>query len=172
MNYVLGLLLLVNGGNDEEAFWLFVAITKKHSNYDMRKAFDGGLEGLYSTGFPLLMQYQFQFDHLLEEHLPHLKAHFDEISLTPALWIQKWFWTLFLYSFPLGLCIRVWDNLLVKGIVFLFKVPLVILGILEEKLLELELEEVRDLFDEFANGCGEGHIRTNGSSTKIRRLRV
>ena len=57
MNYVLGLLLLVNGGNDEEAFWLFVAITKKHSNYDMRKAFDGGLEGLYAPEFPLLMQF-------------------------------------------------------------------------------------------------------------------
>ena len=93
--------------------------------------------------------------------MPHLKAHFDEISLTPALWIQRWFWTLFLTSFPLGLCIRIWDNLLVKGIVFLFKVPLVILRILEDKLLELDLEEVRDLFDEFANGCGEDCILPN-----------
>jgi hypothetical protein len=48
-------LILVNGGNDEEAFWFFVAITKKHNYFDLDRCFDGGLEGFFSEGFPLLL---------------------------------------------------------------------------------------------------------------------
>jgi hypothetical protein len=70
------------------------------------------LEGLFIEGFPLLHQFIFQFNKIFEKKLPKLKEKFDDIGLAPALWVQKWFMTLFVYSFPLDLCLRIWDNIL------------------------------------------------------------
>jgi len=44
---LIGFFLLLNGGNDEDAFWLFVAFSKKNQNYSNLKNFEGGLEGFY-----------------------------------------------------------------------------------------------------------------------------
>lgn len=55
--------------------------------------------------------------------------------------------TLFLYSFPIKLCIRVWDNILVEGSAFIFKFPLAIMEIFEKELLEKDLDEINDLFE-------------------------
>lgn len=103
INFLMGFFLMVNGGNDEEAFWLFVAITKKNQNFGMVGNFEGGLEGFYSDRFPLYHQFVYQFDRLFEEKLPKLKAHFDQIGYPAPVWLQKWFMTLFLYSFPMKL---------------------------------------------------------------------
>lgn len=103
INFLMGFFLMVNGGNDEEAFWLFVAITKKNQNFGMVGNFEGGLEGFYSDAFPLYHQFVYQFDQLFEKKLPVLKTHFDNIGYPAPVWLQKWFMTLFLYSFPLKL---------------------------------------------------------------------
>jgi len=50
----------------------------------------------------------------------------------------------FLYSFPLGLCIRVWDNLLAYGTRFLFNVSLAILFLLKDRLMDLEFSDIND----------------------------
>ncbi len=46
INFVIGFFLLLNGGNDEDAFWLFVAISKNQNNNNL-KNFEGGFEGFY-----------------------------------------------------------------------------------------------------------------------------
>ena len=107
--------------------------------------FEGGLEGFYSDTFPLYHQFVYQFDRLFEKHLPKLKQHFDQIGYPAPVWLQKWFMTLFLYSFPLKLWIRLWDNLLVEGLVLIFKFPLAIMTILENVLLKWNFEEVNDI---------------------------
>jgi hypothetical protein len=145
INFLMGFFLMVNGGNDEEAFWLFVAITKKNQNFGMVGNFEGGLEGFYSDTFPLYHQFVYQFDRLFEKKLPKLKLHFDEIGYPAPVWLQKWFMTLFLYSFPMKLCIRLWDNLLVEGLTLIFKFPLAIMEILEKTLLKSNFEEVNDI---------------------------
>jgi hypothetical protein len=145
INFLMGFFLMVNGGNDEEAFWLFVAITKKNQNFGMVGNFEGGLEGFYADKFPLYHQFVYQFDKLFEKKLPKLKSHFDHIGYPAPVWLQKWFMTLFLYSFPLKLWIRLWDNLLVEGLVYIFKFPLAIMEILETTLLKWNFEEVNDV---------------------------
>ena len=107
--------------------------------------FEGGLEGFYSDTFPLYHQFVYQFDRLFEKQLPKLKHHFDQIGYPAPVWLQKWFMTLFLYSFPLKLCIRLWDNLLVEGLVMIFKFPLAIMTILENVLIKWNFEEVNDV---------------------------
>ena len=79
--------------------------------------------------------------------MPELHSHFDDIP--DLLWINKWFQTCFLYSFPLGLCIRIWDNILADGTKFFFKVALAILRLVEGDLLQLEMTDINEFFKRF-----------------------
>ena len=81
-----------------------------------------------------------------------------------ALWLNKWFLTLFLYSFPLGLCIRIWDNILADGSKFIFKVSLAILKLTEADLLKLDFNGINDYFKLF-NGRDEEYIDQLRSSS-------
>ena len=97
MNYVMAFILMVSGGNETEAFWFFVALT------DGTDDFRPGIAQFYTDGFPLYYQYIEQFEQMFEEKLPSLKQHFDDIDYSGPIWLQKWFITVFLYSFPLAL---------------------------------------------------------------------
>ena len=90
------------------------------------------------------------FHHLFESHMPELHAHFDGIP--DLLWINKWFQTCFLYSFPLGLCIRIWDNVLADGTRFFFKAALAILRLVEDDLMQLEMTDINEFFKSFIDG--------------------
>jgi len=105
-----------------------------------------GLYGFYSVGFPLLHKFQEVFHVLFEEHLPILRAHFTEEGLPDLLWITKWFQSCFLYSFPMGLCLRIWDNLMAYGTRFLISTALAILKLIESNILQLNLGEINDFF--------------------------
>ena len=79
--------------------------------------------------------------------MPELHSHFDDIP--DLLWINKWFQTCFLYSFPLGLCIRIWDNILADGTKFFFKVALAILHLVQSDLLQLQMTDINEFFKRF-----------------------
>lgn len=87
-----------------------------------------GLSGMFTEQFPMLLMYVKVFHKLFDEYLPDLKDRLDE--LPDALWINKWIQTLFLYSFPYGLCIRIWDNVLSHGTKFLIQAALAILSLI------------------------------------------
>jgi len=53
MNFVLGFILLMNGGNEKEAFWFFATLTKT-SNLSSDYPRMEGLRGFYKKNFPLL----------------------------------------------------------------------------------------------------------------------
>ena len=96
MNYVMGFILLVSGGNEQEAFWFFVALNKGNE-----ARFTPGIEQFYTDGFPLYYQYVEHFNNIFETQLPQVKSHFEDIDFYGPIWLQKWFLTLFLYSFPM-----------------------------------------------------------------------
>jgi len=123
-----GFLLIISGGNEKEAFWVFYSMQERSHQ---QIPFDG-LCGFFEEGFPLLMQYLSIFKELFNEQIPDLSRHFDNEGLPDQLWIQKWFMSCFLYSLPLGLCIRIWDNLMAYGTRFLFNVSLSILFLLKD----------------------------------------
>jgi hypothetical protein len=58
MNFVVGFIMLVNGGNEEEAFWLFAALTDPDRTKGTEAQFDA-IRGLYKEGFRLLNQYYY-----------------------------------------------------------------------------------------------------------------
>ena len=102
MNFVMGFFLIINGGNDEEAFWQFIGISNRNHNYGNVENFDGGLSEFYCDNFPLYCQFVYQFDKLFESKLPNLKAHFEEIGFYSDLYLQSWFMTIF-NTFPTNL---------------------------------------------------------------------
>jgi len=106
-----------------------------------------GLNGFFSDGFPTLLRYVRVFHELMEIYLPELHEHLAE--LPDLLWINKWFQTCFLYSFPLGLCVRIWDNILADGTKFFFKATLAILRLVESELIKLDFSEMNEYFKSF-----------------------
>lgn len=69
-------------------------------------------------------------------------------GLPDLLWITKWFQSCFLYSFPIGLCIRIWDNILAYGTRFIFSAALAILKLVENNLMGLSMGDINDFFKE------------------------
>jgi len=128
MNFLVGFILCVSGGNEKESFWFFYSMLEKSQQ---EIPFDG-LSGFFETEFPLLMQYLSVFKELFEEFINDLYLHFLEEMVPDQMWIHKWFMTCFLYSFPMGLCLRIWDNLLAFGTRFMFNVCLAILKLLKD----------------------------------------
>lgn len=66
-------------------------------------------------GLPLVQQYLLQFEQLVKEHLPKLGEHFSCEMINPSMYASQWFITVFSYSFPFHLALRIWD-------VFLYEV--------------------------------------------------
>ncbi|KAM3707582.1 hypothetical protein ACJW31_02G035400 [Castanea mollissima] len=117
MGFLAGLLLLYM--SEEDAFWLLVALLKG--------AVHAPMEGLYLVGLPLVQQYLFQFDNLVREYLPKLGEHFTQEMINPSMYASQWFITVFSYSFPFHLALRIWDVFLYEGVKIVFKVGLAIL---------------------------------------------
>ncbi|KAG2710747.1 hypothetical protein I3843_04G041900 [Carya illinoinensis] len=132
MGFLAGLLLLYM--SEEDAFWLLVALLKG--------AVHAPMEGLYLAGLPLVQQYLFQFDHLVREHLPKLGEHFSQEMINPSMYASQWFITVFSYSFPFHLALRVWDVFLYEGVKIVFKVGLALLKYCADDLTKLPFEKL------------------------------
>lgn len=57
--------------------------------------------------------------------------------------------------FPMALTIRVWDHLLAEGLVYLFKFPLALMEILQDRLLAEEIDGVNEIMMSLRNGSLE-----------------
>lgn len=68
--------------------------------------------------------YYATYDQLFRENLPRLHAHFDQVALTPDLYLLDWVYTVFAKAMPLDVASRVWDVFLRDGEAFLFRTAL------------------------------------------------
>lgn len=74
-------------------------------------------------------------------------ADFSKELVKPSLYLFPWLSTLFVRYLPLDLSIRLFDNFLLEGDSFLFKTALVLLEILEPRLFNPVLEELKAVFE-------------------------
>ncbi|KAF4352337.1 hypothetical protein G4B88_000940 [Cannabis sativa] len=132
MGFLAGLLLLYM--SEEDAFWLLVALLKG--------AVHAPMEGLYLVGLPLVQQYLFQFEQLVREFLPKLGEHFTQEMINPSMYASQWFITVFSYSFPFHLALRIWDVFLSEGVKIVFKVGLALLKYCHDDLVKLPFEKL------------------------------
>ena len=77
------------------------------------------------------------FQDLLSKHFPRLNKHLNKLEITPELYFNKWISSFFIKTFPYDVLLKLWDNYIVKGEVFLFEIALTILKIQENNLLGL-----------------------------------
>ena len=139
MNLLVGFMLLISEGNELDTFYLL--ISNMSATFNQRKVYDYSWRGLFSEGFPLLVYLNFIFDILLEENLPEIKNHLDELGITYDLWIGQWFQTLFTIVLPVNWCKRVWDCIFSDNIYFLIKFGIVFTKMLKNEILE-KTEEI------------------------------
>jgi len=129
MNFIAAFLLLVSGGNELEAFWMFITLAKDHRFLMM---------GLFESGFPLLEFYTYVFYQVLEEELPEVHEHIKQQGVPDPLWLYKWFLTIFVYSFPPKYVIQVWDYIMVHGLFAAIQIAIGIVKFLQKDLMQLD----------------------------------
>eukprot|EP00808_Paulinella_micropora_P004590 g30733.t1 len=114
MGFIAGMLLMYMG--EEDAFWLLHRLVRD-PKYSTTGQKGDDLSGLWSPGFPLLHEFQFQFAELLKLQCPkaHKQMQQTEPPVGPMFYAPQWFITLFAYNLPMEFLVRLWDVMLFEG---------------------------------------------------------
>ncbi|KAF9209208.1 hypothetical protein BGZ49_005830 [Haplosporangium sp. Z 27] len=149
LGFLVGPLLM--NMDEREAFCVFVRLME---TYDMRTMFTLNMEGLQLR--------LYQFSALLSEHLPMLHAHLSFHSIHAAMYASQWFLSLFAYTYPLPLVLRIYDVVFSEGAPeTIMRVAVAFLKKNEEKLMQLqEFEDLLEvlstkLYDVYEDNAGE-----------------
>ncbi|EDV28637.1 uncharacterized protein TRIADDRAFT_51755 [Trichoplax adhaerens] len=123
MAFIAGMLLMHM--NEEDAFWSMVSLFEK-SKY-LRGYFDKSLSRIHRNAEV--------FWRILEQKMPKLWHHLDDMKIHPLMFITQWFMTLYtsLPCWDTVLCI--WDMTLFEGTSTLFRIAITIMMQLEDELL-------------------------------------
>ncbi|KAI8370251.1 rab-GTPase-TBC domain-containing protein [Blakeslea trispora] len=123
--FLVGPLLMTMPEN--QAFCVFVRLME---TYDMRTMFTLNMEGLHLR--------LHQFGMLLSQLCPRLDAHFKFHQIHTAMYASQWYLTLFAYSFPISLVLRIYDLVFAEGAVeTITRVAVALMKKNEEALLEI-----------------------------------
>ncbi|XP_030352126.1 ecotropic viral integration site 5 protein homolog isoform X12 [Strigops habroptila] len=125
--FIVGLLLMQMP--EEEAFCVFVKLMQ---DYRLRELFKPSMAEL-----GLCM---YQFECMIQEHLPELYVHFQSQSFHTSMYASSWFLTIFLTTFPLPIATRVFDIFMSEGLEIVFRVGLAVLQMNQVELLQLDME--------------------------------
>ncbi|CAL8309497.1 unnamed protein product [Lota lota] len=125
--FIVGLLLMQMP--EEEAFCVFVKLMQ---DYRLRELFKPTMAEL-----GLCM---YQFESMIQEHLPELHIHFQAQSFHTSMYASSWFLTIFLTSFPLPVATRIFDIFMCEGLEIVFRVGLAILQMNHADLIQLDME--------------------------------
>ncbi|RWS30027.1 rab GTPase-activating protein 1-like protein [Leptotrombidium deliense] len=117
--------------SEEEAFALLVKIMH-----------DYGLRTLFRCGFEELYLRFYQLERLMEDQMPDLFSHFQEIGVETHMFASQWFLTLFTAKFPLHVVFYILDIFLLDGLETIFKVAIALLSLSKRELNGLDFEGV------------------------------
>ncbi|XP_012388855.2 ecotropic viral integration site 5 protein homolog isoform X4 [Orcinus orca] len=125
--FIVGLLLMQMP--EEEAFCVFVKLMQ---DYRLRELFKPSMAEL-----GLCM---YQFECMIQEHLPELFVHFQSQSFHTSMYASSWFLTIFLTTFPLPIATRIFDIFMSEGLEIVFRVGLALLQTNQAELMQLDME--------------------------------
>ncbi|XP_023613423.1 ecotropic viral integration site 5 protein homolog isoform X2 [Myotis lucifugus] len=114
---------------EEEAFCVFVKLMQ---DYRLRELFKPSMAEL-----GLCM---YQFECMIQEHLPELFVHFQSQSFHTSMYASSWFLTIFLTTFPLPIATRIFDIFMSEGLEIVFRVGLALLQMNQTELMQLDME--------------------------------
>ncbi|KAH7728212.1 Protein TBC-4 [Aphelenchoides avenae] len=130
---------------EEEAFAVFLRLME---HYRLRE--------LYKPTMTELGLCMFQLECVVQEQMPDLYMHFNNMGFDTSMYASSWFLTLFTTTLPLDLANRIMDLFLVDGMDAVFRVALAILQQSRVDLLTLDMEGMlkyfqRDIRERFEN---------------------
>ncbi|XP_055077454.1 ecotropic viral integration site 5 protein homolog isoform X3 [Periophthalmus magnuspinnatus] len=125
--FIVGLLLMQMP--EEEAFCVFVKLMQEYR-----------LRELFKPSMAELGLCMYQFESMIQEHLPELHIHFQAQSFHTSMYASSWFLTIFLTSFPLPVATRIFDIFMCEGLEIVFRVGLAILQMNQAELIQLDME--------------------------------
>lgn len=131
--FIVGLLLLQMP--EEEAFAVFVRLME---NYRLRE--------LYKPTMTDLGLCMFQLECIVQEEMPDLYTHFNNMGFDTSMYASSWFLTLFTTTLPLDIANRIMDCFLVEGMDYIFCIALAILQHGRVELLRLDMEGMLKYF--------------------------
>ncbi|CAD8180454.1 unnamed protein product [Paramecium pentaurelia] len=82
------------------------------------------------------------FEENLQRILPFVFSHLKAIKLETKLYLMKWFLKIYLHQFKFPMLSRLWDNFLLEGEIYLFKVGICYLKYFQIELKMSNLDEV------------------------------
>ncbi|XP_072016236.1 LOW QUALITY PROTEIN: uncharacterized protein [Amphiura filiformis] len=123
MNFIAGMSLLFM--DVETAFWCLVAVVESYfpPNY-----FDMSLIGAQAD--------QSILKDILEQRLPHLQHHLDDIGIEMCSFTLNWFLAIFFEVVPFTTLLRIWDCFLLDGLRIIFQFSVALLRYHEQCLLD------------------------------------
>ncbi|KAG0227753.1 hypothetical protein BGW42_002723 [Actinomortierella wolfii] len=124
MNLLAGTLLLTNH-SEEDAFWILTCLLGRLLPED------------YFTRQLLAPQAdQRVLRDLVQEILPRLSSHLEEMHVDLTAITFSWFLTLFTDCLPVDTLVRVWDVLFVEGMLAVFRIAIALLWLNEKEILK------------------------------------
>lgn len=109
--------------DEEEAFWIFVAMVESILPIDY-----------YSSMVGALIDQQI-FYGLFQEALPDLCQHFQQVGFDPSLLAFQWLVCFLSYNLRQDVSDRVWDFFFLKGPKVIFRVSLALLHLMKKDLM-------------------------------------
>ncbi|GAB5356244.1 hypothetical protein AAMO2058_000274200 [Amorphochlora amoebiformis] len=89
-----------------------------------------------------LIRLRFQiFQDLLSLNLPKLKRYFCSMGLVPDCYLMEWLMCLHSKQLSIKAASRVWDGYLIHGEMYVFRVSIAILSLLQPKLINKQLNQ-------------------------------
>ncbi|UMM39010.1 hypothetical protein L5515_016236 [Caenorhabditis briggsae] len=131
--FIVGLLLLQMP--EEEAFAVLVSLME---NYRLRE--------LYKPTMTDLGLCMFQLECLVQDQMPDLYTHFNNMGFDTSMYASSWFLTLFTTTMPLDIANRIMDCFLVEGMDYIFCISIAILQQARIELLRLDMEGMLKYF--------------------------
>jgi len=96
---------------------------------------------LFLPEMPGLHLRLYQYDRLVEEHLPAVHVHLARHGIRSHMYASQWFLTLFAYKFPLSMVVRIFDIVVAEGLEAILRFGVAVMKRNAETVLELEFEK-------------------------------
>ena len=129
MNFIAGALIeLIE--EEEKIFWIFLSFI---DNIDMNL--------LYLKNMPDYSIRVFQLNYFIKQYFPDLFNHFKKNQITPDIIFSKWILTIFANYLPFEMCYKIWDLFIIDKWKAIFRISIILLDSIKDKLLKLDLNE-------------------------------
>ena len=131
MNFIAGALIeLIEEEEEEKIFWIFLSFID-----------DLELNMLFLTNMPDYSIRVYQLNFYIKKYFPELFLHFKKNQINPDIFFSKWILTIFSNYLPFNILYKIWDLFIIDKWKAIFRISMILLGLMKEKLIKLDLNE-------------------------------